>query len=54
MTVEQLLEVLTECTEYAEMPVRHNEDLLNADLAKLCPVKVRKMCNRSFFTLSLT
>ena len=37
---EEVLKILTDCKEYAELPVRHNEDKMNEDLAKLCPMKV--------------
>ena len=30
LTIEDLLEVLSNITEYAEVPVRHNEEHLNA------------------------
>jgi activating signal cointegrator complex subunit 3 len=40
MTAEQLLKILTDCKEFAEMPVRHNEDLQNTELAKQCPIKL--------------
>lgn len=46
MTLEEVLQVLTEAKEYDELPVRHNEDLLNEELAKLCPIKVRKKKKR--------
>ncbi len=36
----ELLKVLTDCREFAEMPVRHNEDLLNTELAKQCPIEL--------------
>ena len=39
-TSDELLKILTDCKEFAEMPVRHNEDLLNAELAKQCPVQL--------------
>lgn len=38
--VEDLLSVLTEATEYADLPVRHNEDQLNSELAKRLPLEV--------------
>ena len=38
MSLEELLLVLCDSSEFDELPVRHNEDLLNADLAKLCPL----------------
>ena len=40
MTIPELLEVLCNASEYEQLPVRHNEDLINADLAKLCPIDV--------------
>ena len=39
-SISGLLEVLVNATEYEQLPVRHNEDLINADLAKLCPIDV--------------
>ena len=39
-TSDELLKILTDCKEFAEMPVRHNEDLLNTELAKQCPVQL--------------
>ncbi|XP_038655200.1 activating signal cointegrator 1 complex subunit 3 isoform X1 [Scyliorhinus canicula] len=38
--LEDLLSVLTDATEYADLPVRHNEDQLNSDLAKHLPIEV--------------
>ena len=29
-----------DATEFAELPVRHNEDNINSELAKQCPLKV--------------
>ena len=40
MSLENLLLLMTLSYEYAELPVRHNEDLLNENLAKLCPLSV--------------
>lgn len=37
---KELMLVLTDAHEYAQLPVRHNEDLLNEELAKGCPVEV--------------
>ena len=31
---------MTDTEEYAELPVRHNEDELNAELARDCPLPV--------------
>lgn len=39
-SVEDVLHLLTQVKEYAELPVRHNEDLLNGDLSKMCPLPV--------------
>eukprot|EP00055_Hartaetosiga_balthica_P010039 m.41520 g.41520 ORF g.41520 m.41520 type:complete len:2056 (-) comp7002_c0_seq1:116-6283(-) len=39
MSVEQLLTVLTNAEEFDELPVRHCEDELNAELAKKCPIE---------------
>jgi len=36
----ELMRVLCECPEYEELPVRHNEDKLNAEFAELCPLEV--------------
>ncbi|XP_011865347.1 PREDICTED: activating signal cointegrator 1 complex subunit 3 [Vollenhovia emeryi] len=36
LTLDQCLRVLCDSHEYNELPVRHNEDLLNEELAKLC------------------
>lgn len=40
ITLENLFIVLTLAKEYAELPVRHNEDLLNEKLSKQCPLPV--------------
>lgn len=37
---EEVLKALCDVHEYFELPVRHNEDLMNADLAKDCPISV--------------
>ena len=39
-TMEELLGLLSDAHEYSELPVRHNEDLLNGELAKLCRLPV--------------
>ena len=39
-TTADILKLLTDACEYNELPVRHNEELLNADLAKLVPLEV--------------
>ncbi|EDV24592.1 uncharacterized protein TRIADDRAFT_25989 [Trichoplax adhaerens] len=39
-TLEDLLLLITNATEYEELPVRHNEDMLNMELAKKVPIEV--------------
>ncbi|XP_074846926.1 activating signal cointegrator 1 complex subunit 3 isoform X2 [Carettochelys insculpta] len=39
-SVEELLSVLSDAEEYADLPVRHNEDQMNSDLAKHVPIEV--------------
>uniref|UniRef100_A0A8D0L2G8 Activating signal cointegrator 1 complex subunit 3 n=1 Tax=Sphenodon punctatus TaxID=8508 RepID=A0A8D0L2G8_SPHPU len=39
-TVEELLSVLTDAEEYTDLPVRHNEDQMNSELAKHLPITV--------------
>ena len=36
-SVEELIRVICQADEFAELPVRHNEDTLNADLSVKCP-----------------
>jgi len=36
----ELMRVLCECPEYDELPVRHNEDKLNAEFAEHCPLEI--------------
>ncbi|XP_019946883.1 activating signal cointegrator 1 complex subunit 3 [Paralichthys olivaceus] len=40
MPIHELLSVLTDAEEYAELPVRHNEDQLNSQLAQTLPLQV--------------
>uniref|UniRef100_A0A672FSE4 Activating signal cointegrator 1 complex subunit 3 n=1 Tax=Salarias fasciatus TaxID=181472 RepID=A0A672FSE4_SALFA len=40
LPVHELLSVLTDAEEYAELPVRHNEDQLNSQLAQQLPLQV--------------
>jgi antiviral helicase SLH1 len=40
-TFEDVLFWMTSATEYDELPVRHNEDLVNAELAKNLPIDVK-------------
>lgn len=40
MDVEKVLNALCHVHEYSQLPVRHNEDILNGELAKLCPIQV--------------
>ena len=39
-TLQDILKVLCDAQEFAEIPVRHNEDKLNADLARSLPFQV--------------
>lgn len=40
LSYKELMFILTDAYEYAQLPVRHNEDLLNEELAKQCPIEV--------------
>uniref|UniRef100_A0A667ZNW1 Activating signal cointegrator 1 complex subunit 3 n=1 Tax=Myripristis murdjan TaxID=586833 RepID=A0A667ZNW1_9TELE len=40
LPAQELLSVLTDAEEYAELPVRHNEDQLNSQLAQQLPLQV--------------
>ncbi|XP_076004539.1 activating signal cointegrator 1 complex subunit 3 [Genypterus blacodes] len=40
LPVQDLLSILTDAEEYAELPVRHNEDQLNSQLAQHLPLQV--------------
>jgi hypothetical protein len=40
--VGQLIDVLSKAKEFAGLPVRHNEDVLNEALMHLVPLKVPK------------
>uniref|UniRef100_A0A8C5WDJ5 Activating signal cointegrator 1 complex subunit 3 n=1 Tax=Leptobrachium leishanense TaxID=445787 RepID=A0A8C5WDJ5_9ANUR len=39
-SVEELLSVLTDAEEYTDLPVRHNEDQMNSEMAKNLPIEV--------------
>jgi len=39
-TLEDLLNLMSLVHEYSQLPVRHNEDTLNEELAKDCPIEV--------------
>ena len=39
LELEEVLEILADSTEFDQLPVRHNEDHQNEDLAKNCPLK---------------
>lgn len=43
LTIEQCLRIMCDAHEYDEIPVRHNEDLLNEELAKLCRFQVDRL-----------
>lgn len=40
--IDELIDVLSKAEEFAGLPVRHNEDVLNEALAQLVPLKVPK------------
>uniref|UniRef100_A0A8C7XBM4 Activating signal cointegrator 1 complex subunit 3 n=1 Tax=Oryzias sinensis TaxID=183150 RepID=A0A8C7XBM4_9TELE len=40
LLIPELLSILTDAEEYAELPVRHNEDQLNSQLAQQLPLQV--------------
>ncbi|KAM9353179.1 activating signal cointegrator 1 complex subunit 3 [Symphorus nematophorus] len=40
LPIHELLSILTDAEEYAELPVRHNEDQLNSQLAQQLPLQV--------------
>ncbi|XP_073703976.1 activating signal cointegrator 1 complex subunit 3 [Garra rufa] len=40
LPIQELLAILSEAEEYAELPVRHNEDQLNSELAQRLPLQV--------------
>lgn len=40
LPIHELLSILTDAEEYAELPVRHNEDQLNSQLAQHLPLQV--------------
>lgn len=42
LTLDQYLRILCNSHEYNELPVRHNEELLNEELAKLCRYSVNQ------------
>ncbi|XP_005044023.1 PREDICTED: activating signal cointegrator 1 complex subunit 3 [Ficedula albicollis] len=39
-SIEELLLILTNADEYTDLPVRHNEDQMNSELAKHLPIEV--------------
>uniref|UniRef100_A0A1B6DYT0 U5 small nuclear ribonucleoprotein 200 kDa helicase n=2 Tax=Clastoptera arizonana TaxID=38151 RepID=A0A1B6DYT0_9HEMI len=48
--MEKLLDILSHAHEYSTLPVRHNEDLINGELAKTCPLPVDSLSLDSSFT----
>ncbi len=40
MDIEALVEIFASAQEFAELPVRHNEDKMNAELSRDLPLKV--------------
>lgn len=41
MSFVELMNLICDCPEYEELPVRHNEDKLNADFALKCPIPLQ-------------
>eukprot|EP00913_Durusdinium_trenchii_P028966 g27160.t1 len=46
MSFVEIMRVLCECPEYDELPVRHNEDKLNAEFAEHCPLEATPAWSR--------
>ena len=42
MSTIDAIQVLVDSTEFSTIPVRHNEDILNTELAKACPNEVNQ------------
>jgi activating signal cointegrator complex subunit 3 len=42
LSINKLIEFLSKAKEFAGLPVRHNEEVLNEALAMLVPIKVNK------------
>uniref|UniRef100_A0A0K0E0R5 Helicase C-terminal domain-containing protein n=1 Tax=Strongyloides stercoralis TaxID=6248 RepID=A0A0K0E0R5_STRER len=38
-TIEELLQIMADMPEYSEVPVRHNEDLINEEISRQLPLK---------------
>lgn len=34
----EIIKLICDCPEYKELPVRHNEDKLNAEFSRKCPI----------------
>ncbi|XP_058808781.1 activating signal cointegrator 1 complex subunit 3 [Phymastichus coffea] len=43
ISLEKCLRIMSNAHEYDELPVRHNEDLLNEELAKICKYPVERL-----------
>ena len=41
-SIDEIIDILSKAQEFAGLPVRHNEDVLNEALAHLVPIKVNK------------
>lgn len=50
LPLEDLLDLLTRANEYATLPVRHNEEILNDELAKKCPMSMERKSMESSHT----
>ena len=42
MGIAEVLQILVDVTEFVKLPVTHNEDIENTELAKSCPLKVNQ------------
>uniref|UniRef100_A0A0N5AID2 U5 small nuclear ribonucleoprotein helicase n=1 Tax=Syphacia muris TaxID=451379 RepID=A0A0N5AID2_9BILA len=47
LSVEEMLNVLADNPEFAEIPVRHNEDQVNMELQRYLPIKLPSNCDMS-------
>ena len=40
MNIENMLQALVDTTEFSQLPLRQNEDIIKTELTKQCPLKV--------------
>uniref|UniRef100_A0A0K0FM75 U5 small nuclear ribonucleoprotein 200 kDa helicase n=1 Tax=Strongyloides venezuelensis TaxID=75913 RepID=A0A0K0FM75_STRVS len=41
-TIEELIQIMSDMPEYSEVPVRHNEDVLNEEISRQLPLRLGK------------